>query len=153
PGHFELRAAAPKLRQVVIKGIDVGVSAPTEVNVVMEVETATEEIAVVERAPMVNTRTAAIKETIDLDMIESMPLDGRDQPHNQLIGMVAGASGRNVRGGTSAQTTFTQDGFDMRDQQPTTKTSAAYEILTGGHGGDAPASPRASVNLLTTTGS
>jgi hypothetical protein len=153
PGIFELRANAPKLRQVVVKAINVGVSAATEVNVVMEVETATEEIAVVERAPMINTRTSAIKETIDLDMIESMPLDGRDQPHNQLIGMVAGASGRNVRGGTSAQTTFTQDGFDMRDQQPTTKTSAAYEILTGGHGADAPSSPGAAVNLVTKSGS
>jgi hypothetical protein len=153
PGVFELRATAPKLRQVVVKGIDVGVSAPTDINVIMEVETATEEIAVVERAPVINTRSTALKETIDLDMIESMPLDGRDQPHNQLIGMVAGATGRNVRGGTGAQTTFTQDGFDMRDQQPTTKTSAAYEILTGGHGADAPASPGAAVNLVTKSGS
>ncbi len=153
PGQFELRASAPKLRQVVVKGINVGVSAPTDVNVIMEVETATEEIAVVERAPIVNTRSTALKETIDLDMIESMPLDNRDQPHNQLIGMVAGANGRSVRGGTSAQTTFTQDGFDMRDQQPTTKTSAAYEIMTGGHGADAPASPGASVNLVTKSGS
>jgi hypothetical protein len=153
PGQFELRAAAPKLRQVVVKGIDVGVSAPTEVNVVMEVETATEEIAVVERAPVINTRSATIKETIDLDMIESMPLDNRDQPHNQLIGMVAGASGNRVRGGSASQTRFTQDGFDMRDQQPTTKTSAAYEILTGGQGGDAPAAAGASVNLVTKSGS
>jgi hypothetical protein len=153
PGSFELRASAPKLRQVVVKAIDVGVSAATEVNVVMEVETATEEIAVVERAPVVNTRSAVIKETIDLDMIEAMPLDGRDQPHNQLIGMVAGASGNRVRGGSASQTRFTQDGFDMRDQQPTTKTSAAYEILTGGQGGDAPAAAGASVNLVTKSGS
>ena len=41
----------------------------------------------------------------------------------------------------------------MRDQQPTTKTSAAYEILTGGHGGDSPASPGAAVNLVTKSGS
>src|SRR5688572_15304909 len=58
PGIFELRASAPKLRQVVVKAINVGVSAETEVNVVMEVETATEEIAVVERAPVINTRSA-----------------------------------------------------------------------------------------------
>jgi hypothetical protein len=153
PGQFELRATAPKLRQVVMKGIDVGISASTEVNVVMEVETATEEIAVIERAPLVNTRSAAIRETIDTDMILGVPLDSVDQPHNQLIGMLAGASGRNVRGGTSSQTTFTQDGFDMRDQQPTSKTSAAFEILTGGHGGDAPTSPGASVNLVTKSGS
>ncbi len=58
-----------------------------------------------------------------------------------------------VRGGTSNQTIFTQDGFDMRDQMPTMKSSAAYEIMTGGHGGESPTASGAAVNLVTRGGS
>ena len=58
-----------------------------------------------------------------------------------------------VRGGTSSQTVFTQDGFDMRDQMPTMKSSAAYEIMAGGHGGEAPTASGAAVNLVTRGGS
>jgi hypothetical protein len=153
PGTFELRAAAPKLKAVVVKDVRVGISAPAEVNVVLEVETAVEEVKVVERAPIVNTTSAAIKDVIDFDMIEAMPLNSRDQPHNQLIGAVPGAVGRSVRGGTDSQTIFTQDGFDLREQFPTLKTSAAYEILSGGHAGDAPTALGGAVNLVTRSGS
>jgi hypothetical protein len=153
PGTFEVRAQAPRMRAVIVKDVVVGISAPAEVNLVMEVEAAVEEVKVVERPPIVNTTSSAIKETIDLDMIESMPLVNRQSAHNQLIGSVAGAVGRNVRGGTANQTIFTQDGFDLRDQFPTMKTSAAYEILTGGHGADAPTAAGGAVNLVTRSGS
>jgi hypothetical protein len=153
PGTFEVRAEAPKLKPVIIKDVGVGISAAAEVNVVMEVETALEEVKVIERAPMVNTTSSAIKETIDVDMIEAMPLTNRQSAHNQLIGSVAGAVGRNVRGGTANQTIFTQDGFDLREQFPTMKTSAAYEILSGGHGGDAPTASGGQINLVTKSGS
>jgi len=67
------------------------IHAPAEVTVVMEVETATEEVAVIERAPLVNTKSAVVRESMDLDMIMSLPLDDRDNPHNGLLGTVAGA--------------------------------------------------------------
>ena len=153
PGTFEIRASGPKMRDVIVKAVEVGISAPAEVNVVMEVETSVETVSVVERAPMVNTTSAALKETIDLEMIESIPHDSRDNPHRQMIGSVPGAMGRNVRGGTESQTLFTQDGFDMREQYPTMKTSAAYEILTGGHGADSPTASGGAVNLVTKSGS
>ena len=153
PGRFEVRAEAMKLKPVVMKNVIVGISAPAEVNLVLEVETAQEEVVVIERAPLVNTKSAAIKETIDLDMIESMPLESRDNPHAQLIGSIAGASGSAVRGGKSSQTLFTQDGFNMREQYPTMKTSAAYEILAGGHASEAPIASGAAVNLVTKSGS
>ncbi len=153
PGTFEVRADATKLKPVIIKDVTVGISAPAEVNLVMEVETALEEVKVIERAPMVNTKSSAIKETIEMDMIESLPLANRQSAHNQLIGAVAGAVGNNVRGGVASQTIFTQDGFDLREQYPTMKTSAAYEILTGGHGADAPTASGGQINLVTRSGS
>ena len=41
----------------------------------------------------------------------------------------------------------------MRDQMPTMKSSAAYEIMTGGHGGESPTASGAAVNLVTRGGS
>jgi hypothetical protein len=159
PGVFELRAEAPRLKPVIVKQVHVGVSTAAEVTVVMEVETATEEVSVIEAAPLVNTKSAAIRESLDLDMVMALPLDDRDNPHQGLLGTVAGAMGASnsqkarVRGGTSNQTIFTQDGFDMRDQMPTMKSSAAYEIMTGGHGGESPTASGAAVNLVTRSGS
>ena len=106
-----------------------------------------------------NTKSAAVRESLDLDMIMALPLDDRDNPHRGLLGTVAGAMGASnsanarVRGGSASQTVFTQDGFDMRDQMPTMKSSAAYEIMTGGHGGEAPTASGAAVNLVTRGGS
>jgi hypothetical protein len=159
PGRFELRASAPKLKQVIVKSIPVGISAPAEVNVVLDVETATEEVSIIERPPLVNTKSAAMKETIDLEMISAMPLDDPDNPHRGLLGAVAGTMGASnsangrVRGGLANQTIFTQDGFDLQEQYPTMKTSAAYEVLTGGHGGESPLASGAAVNLVTRSGS
>src|SRR3954471_20417905 len=62
PGIFELRALAPKLKGMVVKDIHVGISAPSEVNLVLEVETAVEEVKVIEKAPIINTSSAAVKE-------------------------------------------------------------------------------------------
>jgi hypothetical protein len=153
PGKFEVTASAPKMKGVVMKDIQVDITHPAEVNLVMEVETSIEEVKVIERPPVINTTTATIKEAFDLDFVEAMPLNSRDQPHNQLIGSVAGALGRSVRGGSDSQLLFTQDGFDMRGQQPTMKTSAAYEILTAGHGGDSPMASGAAINQVTRSGS
>ncbi len=152
PGSFELRATAPKLKPIIVKDVKVGI-AVAEVNLVLEVEGATEEVSIRQSPPMVNTKSSAIKEVIDLDLIQSMPMDDRDNPHRQLVSSVAGAVGRGVRGGKESQTVFTQDGFDMREQYPTMKTSAAYEIMSGGHGAEAPNAPGASVNLVTKSGS
>jgi hypothetical protein len=153
PGQFELRASADRLKTVVVKDVRVGISAPAEVNLIMEVETAGEEVAIVERAPLIQTRSAALKEVIDQDTIQAMPLTDRNNAHEQLIGNAAGARGREVRGGRANQTVFTQDGFDMREQFPTMKSSAAYEIMTGGHGLEAPTASGAAVNLVTRSGS
>src|SRR5436190_17855600 len=49
PGQFELTAEAPRLSRYIQKGIQVGINAPVEVTVVMEVRTDVEEVKVVEK--------------------------------------------------------------------------------------------------------
>src|SRR4051812_6812101 len=86
PGNFEVRAAAPKLKTYVQKDIKVGITAPAELNIIMEVESAgLEEVKIVEKAPVVSTTTANVKEVYDLDFVESLPMNSRDQVHTQMI--------------------------------------------------------------------
>ena len=77
PGTFEVMATAPKMRTVHQKGIKVGVNAPAEVTLMMEVETATEEVKVIERAPIVSTTTANVKEQSDAEFVDNLPLETR----------------------------------------------------------------------------
>jgi len=94
PGVFEVRATAPKLRTYIQKEIKVGISAAAEISLVMEVESAgVEEVKVVEKAPTVSTTTSNVKEVYDLDFVESMPFNSRDQVFNQMVGQIGGAVG------------------------------------------------------------
>jgi hypothetical protein len=154
PGTFEVRASAPKLKTVIQREIKVGITAPAELSLVLEVESGgVEEVKVVERAPTVSTTKSNVKEVYDLDFVESMPFNSRDQVFNQMVGQIGGAVGTRVRGGAGNQTIFTQDGFDMRDQYPVTKASAAYEIQSAGYGADNATASGGLVNLVTKTGS
>jgi len=154
PGVFEVRASAPKLKTVIQKEVKVGITSPAEVNMVMEIETGTvEEVKVVEKAPTVSTTTTNVKEVYDLDFVEAMPLNSRDQVFNQMVGQIGGAVGGKIRGGATSQTIFTQDGFDMRDQYPVTKASAAYEIQSAGYGADNATASGGIVNLVSKSGS
>jgi hypothetical protein len=154
PGTFEVAATAPKLKRVVQKGLKVGITSATEVNIIMEVATGdVEQVQVVQKAPTVSTTTTNVKEVYDLDYVESMPLNSRDQVFNQMVGQIGGAVGNRVRGGAGNQTIMTQDGFDMRDQYPVTKASAAYEIQSAGYGADNATASGGIVNLVTKTGS
>jgi hypothetical protein len=153
PGNFEVRASAPRLKTMVLKDVRVGISAPSEVNVIMEVETAAEEVQVVERAPLISTTKATVREVFDLEMVESLPHASRDNVHSQVINDVAGGINGRIRGGAANQTLYTQDGFDIRGQVPTLKASAAYEVNTGGYGVDNPMAAGGQINMVTKSGS
>ena len=153
PGKFEVRASAPRMETIIHKDVQVGIGSATEMNIVMKVQTKTEEIAVVEKAPVVVTTKSNIKETFDLDMVEALPHGSRDNVHNQMVNDIAGGMNGRVRGGSTSQTIFSQDGFEMRGQFPTLKSSAAYEINSGGYGVDNPMAAGGSINLVTKSGS
>ena len=79
PGLFQVRVEAPKLQTVVQSNVKVGINAPVELNLVMEIaSTRVEEVKVVEKAPLVSTSTANVKEVFDVDFVDSMPHDNRD---------------------------------------------------------------------------
>jgi Carboxypeptidase regulatory-like domain len=154
PGSFEVRADAPKLRTVVQQNVAVGINAPTEVNLIMEVASdQVEEVKVVEKAPLISTTTSAVKEVYDLDFVDSLPHDNRDVIFQQVTNYSAGAINGRIRGGAAAQTIYTMDGFNLFREYPTVKASAAYEIQTAGYGADNVMAPGGVVNLVSKSGS
>ncbi|HXU81968.1 MAG TPA: carboxypeptidase-like regulatory domain-containing protein [Polyangia bacterium] len=79
PGNFQVRTEAPKLKTQVQENVKVGINAPAELNIVMEVASERiEEVKVVEKAPLVSTTTANVKEVYDIDFVDSMLHDNRD---------------------------------------------------------------------------
>jgi Domain of unknown function (DUF4139)/N-terminal domain of unknown function (DUF4140) len=61
-GTYDVSAQAPRLRTVTQRGVVVGAGRGAEVNLVMEVEGTVEEVRVVEKAPVVSTTAANVKE-------------------------------------------------------------------------------------------
>jgi hypothetical protein len=154
PGDFEIRASAPKMTTYVAKGQKVGLSAALEVNIIMDVATAVEEVKVVEKTKLVSTSTSNVKEVYDIDFVDSMPHDNRDVIFSQITNYAAGVlGGGRVRGGGSNQTLYLMDGFNMLRQYPTLKASAAYEIQTAGYGALNVMAPGGVVNLASKSGS
>ncbi len=155
PGKFQVKAEAPKLQTVVQENISVGINSPAEINLVMEVlASKVEEVKVVEKAPVVSTTTANVKETFDVDMVDSMPHDNRDVIFQQVTNYTAGTiRGGRIRGGGGSQTLYMMDGFNMLRQFPTVKASAAYEIQTAAYGAENATAPGGVVNLVSRSGS
>jgi hypothetical protein len=155
PGTFQVRTEAPKLKTQVQENVKVGINAPAELNIVLEVASdRIEEVKVVEKAPLVSTTTANVKEVYDIDFVDSMPHDNRDVIYSQITNYSAGTiRGGRIRGGGGSQTLYEMDGFNMLRQYPTLKASAAYEIQTAAYGPDHANAPGGVVNLVTRSGS
>ena len=158
PGLFELRASAPGLKTVLQKDIHVGVNAPAEVTLLLEVETSTEEVKVVERAPIVSTTTATTREVFDSEFVDQLPMDKRTGYGGFIRDTVPGASNggdwtARVRGGNTQQNGFLVEGFHMSNHKVTLNSLAALEIQTAGYGAENAGYPGAVVNMVTKSGS
>jgi hypothetical protein len=157
PGQFEVNASAPKLRTVVQKGVKVGITSAVELNLIMDVETATEQVTIKQTTPLVSTTKPNVAEEFDTEFVEALPHHARDNIHRDMVGSVAGSVANRMRGGAANQTIVTQDGFDMgppgKTISPTLKSSAAFEIQTGGYAGDNPTASGGILNLVTRSGS
>ncbi len=156
PGSFSDQGrGAPACAPWSRNRLQVGINAPAEVNIIMEVSVnKVEEVQVVERAPVVSTTTANVKEMFDVGMVDSMPHDNRDVIFQQVTNYTAGAiKGGRIRGGGGGQTIYMMDGFNMLKQYPTVKASAAYEIQTAAYGAENATAPGGVVNLVSRSGS
>jgi hypothetical protein len=158
PGVFQVTASGPKLRTVVQNGIQVGVNAAASVDVVMEVETAVEEVKVVEKPPVVSTTAANVKEVYDEEFVDNLPVESRYSIEAFIGNHVPGATfssvrAARIRGGGTQQNSFLVEGFQTDGQKLTVKSLAAFEVQTAGYGADYANTPGGVVNMVTKSGS
>jgi hypothetical protein len=158
PGIFEVTATVPKMRTVHQKGINVGITAPAEVTLMMEVETATEEVKVIERAPVVSTKSAVVKEVYDSEFVDQIPSDFKAGAESVIAtsvpgSVVVGFRGARIRGGGQNQTGFLVEGFHMNGQRSTLKGMSAVEVQGGGYGAEYATYAGGVVNMVTKSGS
>ena len=71
-GKYEIRASAPKLREVILRDVAVG-EGGGEANLVMEVDSAVEEVKVVESTPLVNTSSPSVTRALDRALPGDVP--------------------------------------------------------------------------------
>ena len=158
PGKFEMTASAPKLKTVIQKEISVGVNAPAEADLMMEVETAVEEVKVVERAPLVSTTTANVKEVFDEEFVDNLPSDfkaGAEYVTAVTVpgAVTAGVRSTRIRGGGVGQTVYQVEGFHMNGQRSTLKGMSAIEVQSAGYGAEHATVAGGVVNMVTKSGS
>ena len=158
PGKFEMTASAPKLKTVIQKDITVGVNAAAEADLMMEVETAVEEVKVVERAPLVSTTSASVKEVFDEEFVDNLPSDfkaGAEYVTAVTVpgAVTAGVRSTRIRGGSTGQTVYQVEGFHMNGQRSTLKGMAAIEVQSAGYGAENATVAGGVVNMVTKSGS
>src|SRR5688500_5499053 len=131
PGTFEVTASGPGLGTVLHRAVRVGVDAPAEVTVVMEVENAAvDEVKIVERPPVVSTTTATVREVYDEDFVDNLPAEWKVAVEDFVGRNTSGAYYINtralrIRGGGENQNQFNVEGFYMNGQRVTMKSLSA----------------------------
>ncbi len=159
PGTFEVSASAPKLKSVVQRGLKVGINSPAQVDLVMEVATVeAEEVKVIEKAPVVNTTSASVKEVYDDEFVDNLPVDVRTAVENFVGNNTPGTYGAGtrsarVRGGSTEQNAFMVEGFYMNGQKVLMNSLAALEVQTAGYGAEYANVPGGVVNMVSKSGS
>jgi hypothetical protein len=158
PGRFAVTATASQLKAAARSQVQVGLGAPATVHLVMDVETAVEEITISERAPAINATSATVKQVLDEDFIDHLPSDfklGAEAVIASAVPGVVSPSARTmrVRGGGVNQTALLVEGFDMVGQRSTLKGMAAIEMSTAGYGAEYATVPGGVVNMVTKSGS
>jgi hypothetical protein len=164
PGKFRVTASAPKLRTIVHENVRVSQNSTMDIDIVMEIETAQEEVRIIERAPVVNLRSTSVGESFDEEFLDSLPLASRT--YQGVATLAAGVSDRdgdgnpNSRGGAFFSNKYTVDGFNTTD--PVTRTfgqnfsfnaMANVEVFTAGMGAENSDTSGMVTNIVTKSGS
>lgn len=136
PGRYDLTVSAAGFGTVEKTGMDLLVSQPATLNVVLTVATVTEQVNVTSNVqPVLNTTDATMGNAFESKQVESLPIEGRNvpdllslQPGVTYMGRTDDQNGTNavgnntsdsrsgaVNGGRSDQSNITLDGVDVND--------------------------------------
>src|SRR4029453_7527636 len=74
PGVFTITASATKLKTVEQQNVKVSAVTTAEIDIPMEVESAEEQIQVIQKAPTINTQDATVGTDFDLEFVDKLPV-------------------------------------------------------------------------------
>ncbi len=164
PGRFKVIASAPRLRTVELTNIRIVQGTSTQVDIVMEIEAAGEEVRVVQKAPLVNTSSVSVGESFDEEFLNELPLSSRSYQGVMAltpgVSDIGGSGNPQVRGGTFFNNSYTVDGFQTTD--PVTHTFgtnfsysaiSSVQVETAGGGAEHSDTLGAVANVVTKSGS
>lgn len=176
PGSYVIQVEAPGFRAAVTDKIEAVVSSTQNVNIKMELGTATDTVVVSEQAvTAVNTTDATIGNTFDSNQILALPFEGRDaagvlslQPgvvyigSNLAINDTVDTRNGALNGGRSDQANLTLDGVDNNPQttgkafvgavRSTLDSIDEFRVTTAGDNADQGRSSGGQIALVTKSG-
>ena len=76
PGTYSVRTSLPGYKTYEQRGISVGTATALTIDLVLEVGTVEEEITVTADAPLIETSTASVGDTLDREILETLPAPG-----------------------------------------------------------------------------
>lgn len=136
PGHYELSVSFAGFSTTRVKDIEVLVSQPATMNVVLQVASQTSDVTVTsEVQPMLNTTDATLGNAFSGEQVKDLPIEGRNVPDllslqpgvtflgrtdsntgSTSVGNTSGDSRSGAtNGGRSDQSNITLDGIDVND--------------------------------------
>ena len=150
PGKYTFTATSPGLQTVIQDNIEVGITSPADINIMMEVKTAEERVVVVEkRQPVISTTKPAVEQSFDQQLIEAVPFRDTVNQFRDIVHSAPGSINLRVRGASTTQTAFLEDGFEIRDIFPPVRSAQAFEVQTAAYGADAPTWSGGVSNMIT----
>ncbi len=102
PGPYEITAVLTGFNALIRSGMTLTIGATINLNMTMQVGSVATQVTVTGEAPLVNTTTAGVSDTVDEERITSLPLNGRDFGQLATIGTAA-VSVRTAAGGSAAK--------------------------------------------------
>jgi len=142
-GDYEISAMAPGLEEVRVPRVRVEVGTETIVSVTLtQVKEHRESVTVVETVPLVETSTTTLSQVVDRQMVQELPLNGRD--FGKLVALTPGVTVEgsgvagsekgfgqfNINGNRDRSNNYNLDGTDNND--PFFNNSALNQVgITG----------------------
>lgn len=167
PGKYTMTVEAKGFKRAVSRDITVAVSVAAQVNIPLEIGSASETVTVTATQEVINTTSPSVTNLINTKQVIDLPLPGRNPI--DLAGLQAGIAvvGTDVRGSSvsglrQTAVNLTQDGINAMDNfvktssffaltTPSLNSTSEFSITTGTVGSDS-GRGAAQVNLVTKGG-
>jgi outer membrane receptor protein involved in Fe transport len=161
PGSYELSAELQGFGRAVRRGVTLTVGAEAVINFDLAIAGVSEEVTVQADAPVVETTTSAVQQTLGRQQIDLLPLAGRD--YTNAIRLVPGAAANNSSygfgGSRGRSNTFNVDGVDNSDeisgyahQSPALDSIQEIQVLVNGFKAEYGQASGGVVNVITRSG-